>query len=62
MKKLFTKEVVIALSVIVSVAILVTGINYLKGVNILKPTNYYNIQYHNVNRSYGFYPCADRRI
>ena len=48
MKKLFTKEVVIALSVIVSVAILVTGINYLKGVNILKPTNYYNIQYHNV--------------
>lgn len=48
MKKLFTKEVKIALAVLVSAAILVVGIEYLKGINLMKPTNYYYIEYKNV--------------
>ena len=48
MKKLFTKEVKIALAVLVSAVILVIGIEYLKGVNLMKPTNYYYIEYKNV--------------
>ena len=48
MKKLFTKEVKIALAVLISAAILVVGIEYLKGINLMKPTNYYYIEYKNV--------------
>ena len=44
MKKLFTKEVKIALAVLISAAILVVGIEYLKGINLMKPTNYYYIE------------------
>ena len=48
MKKLFTKEVKIALAVLISAVILVVGIEYLKGINLMKPTNYYYIEYKNV--------------
>ncbi len=41
MKKWFSKEVKIAISVLVSIVILYAGINYLKGINLMKPTNYY---------------------
>ena len=49
MKKIFSKEVVIGLSVIVSVVILVMVINFLKGINLMKPANYYYVEYKNVN-------------
>ena len=48
MKKLFTKELIIGLSVIVAILILFIGIEYLKGINIFKPGNYYVAQYDNV--------------
>lgn len=49
MKKIFTKEVKIAVTVILCAIILIIGIDYLKGVNILKPVNYYNIQFDRVS-------------
>lgn len=48
MKKIFTKEVKIGLSVIVALAFLFFGINFLKGVNIFKAANYYYVSYNNV--------------
>ena len=48
MKKIFTKEVMIGLSVVVSIAMLVVVINFLKGINLMKPANYYYIEYKNV--------------
>lgn len=49
MKKMFTKEVKIAVTVILCAVILIIGIDYLKGVNIMKPVNYYNIQFDRVS-------------
>lgn len=48
MKKLFTREIKIAVAVLVSAIILVVGIEYLKGINLMKPANYYYIEYKNV--------------
>lgn len=48
MKKLFTKEFVIGLSVIVAIVILFFGIDYLKGINLFKPANFYVANYKNV--------------
>lgn len=48
MKKLFTKELIIGVSVIAAVLILFIGIEYLKGINIFKPSNYYVASYDNV--------------
>lgn len=49
MKKIFSKEVVIGLSVIVAIVILFIGIDYLKGINIFKPANFYYADYSNVS-------------
>lgn len=49
MKKVFTKEVKIAITVILCAIILITGIDYLKGINVMKPANYYNIQFDSVS-------------
>lgn len=49
MKKFFTKEVTIGLSVIVALVILFFGIDYLKGINIFKPANFYYAYYDNVS-------------
>lgn len=48
MKKLFTKEFVIGISVILALVILFFGIDYLKGINIFKPGNFYTATYKNV--------------
>lgn len=48
MKKLFTKEFVIGISVIMAIIILYVGIDYLKGVNLFKPANFYVAAYDNV--------------
>ena len=48
MKKIFSKELMIGLSVIVAIAILVIGIEYLKGVNLFKPANFYYATYNDV--------------
>ncbi len=48
MKKIFTKEFIIGLSVIVAIAILFFGIEYLKGVNLFKPANFYYAEYEDV--------------
>jgi phospholipid/cholesterol/gamma-HCH transport system substrate-binding protein len=42
-KKLFTKEVIIALITIVSLFVLYSGLNYLKGINVFKPANHYYV-------------------
>ena len=47
MKKYFSKEVKIAISVIVSAVILYFGIEFLKGINLMHPSNYYYIRYDN---------------
>lgn len=41
MKKFFSKEVKIAVTVLVSLACLYWGINYLKGINLFTPVNFY---------------------
>ena len=48
MKKLFSKEFIIGLSVIVAVLVLFFGIEYLKGINLFKPANFYVAEYSNV--------------
>lgn len=48
MKKIFTKEFVIGLSVVIAIVILVFGIDYLKGINLFQPTNFYTVDYDNV--------------
>ncbi len=49
MKKKFSKEFVIGLSVIIAVAILVVGIEYLKGINLFMPANFYEVYYDDVS-------------
>lgn len=49
MKKIFTKEIVIALVVLLSVGLLYWGLSYLKGVNLFTPANYYKVNYNRVN-------------
>lgn len=48
MKKIFTKEFVIGLSVIIAIAVLFFGIDYLKGINLFRPANYYEVYYNDV--------------
>ncbi|MDE6444978.1 MAG: MlaD family protein [Muribaculaceae bacterium] len=48
MKKLFSKEFIIGLSVIVAILVLFFGIEYLKGINLFKPANFYVAKYSNV--------------
>ncbi len=49
MKKLFSKEFAIGLSVIVAILILIFGIDYLKGINLFTPANYYMAYYDQVD-------------
>lgn len=49
MKKLFSKEAIIGLTVLISLLIVFFGIDYLKGVNIFHPENYYYVTYTNVD-------------
>lgn len=49
MKKIFTKEFAIGLSVIMAILILIFGIDYLKGINLFKPANFYVAYYDNVD-------------
>ena len=49
MKKLFSKEAIIGLTVLISLLIVFFGIDYLKGVNIFHPENYYYVSYTNVD-------------
>ncbi len=48
MKKIFTKNVVIALTVVVSVCLLYWGIEFLKGINLFKPANFYYAKFEKV--------------
>lgn len=48
MKKIFTKEFGIGLSVIIAIVILFVGIDYLKGINLFQPANFYIVEYDNV--------------
>ena len=48
MKRIFTKEVIIGLSVAIAILILCFGIEFLKGINVFKPSNFYIAQYENV--------------
>ena len=48
MKKIFTKEVRIGLSVMAAIVILCIGIEFLKGINVFKPANFYIAEYENV--------------
>lgn len=48
MKKLFRKEILIAVTVIISFTLLVVGIDFLKGVNVFKPANFYYTSYPDV--------------
>ncbi|MDL2256600.1 MlaD family protein [Bacteroidales bacterium OttesenSCG-928-I14] len=43
MKKIFSKEAVIALITITSLIVFYAGVNYLKGINIFKPSNHYYV-------------------
>lgn len=49
MKKKFSKEFIIGLSVVLSLLVLIFGIDYLKGINIFKAANYYYVSYSNVS-------------
>lgn len=49
MKKIFTKEFAIGLSVIIALVVLFFGIDYLKGINIFRPSNYYEVYYSDVD-------------
>ncbi len=48
MKKKFSKEVIIGITVLASLFILFVGIDYLKGINLFKAANYYYVSYTNV--------------
>ena len=48
MKKLFTKEGIIGLSIVAAIAVLVFGIDFLKGINVFTPTNHYYSTYTDV--------------
>jgi len=49
MKKIFSKEVIIAIVTTVSLVVLYLGINHLKGINVFQPTNYYYVSLSNVS-------------
>lgn len=49
MRRIFTKEVIIGLSVAVAILILCFGIEFLKGINVFKPSNFYVAEYDNVS-------------
>lgn len=49
MKKFWTKEIKIALTVILCLIIIFAGIQFLKGINVMKPTNHYTITFANVD-------------
>ena len=49
MKKFFTKEVLIAVTVIISLCVLYFGIEYLKGINRFRPANFYYAKFEKVN-------------
>lgn len=48
MKKLFSKEIIIGLTVLLGCLILFFGIDYLKGINVFKAANYYYATYTDV--------------
>ena len=48
MKKFFSKEVFIGISVLVSIFLLLAGIEFLKGINVFKSSNSYIAKYNNV--------------
>lgn len=48
MKKKYSKELIIGISVAAMLLILIFGINYLKGINLFKASNYYYASYTNV--------------
>ena len=45
----FNKEVKIGLAGIVALFLLIFGLNYLKGVSLFKPSNYFYVQFENIN-------------
>lgn len=49
MKKFFTKEVKIGITVILSICVLYWGIEFLKGINLFKPANFYYAKFERVN-------------
>ncbi|GHT77420.1 mammalian cell entry protein [Bacteroidia bacterium] len=49
MKKIFSKEVIIAVITLVSLFLLYSGLNYLKGINVFKPSNHYYVLMSNVS-------------
>jgi phospholipid/cholesterol/gamma-HCH transport system substrate-binding protein len=49
MKKLFTKEVYIAIVTLIGLVILYVGLNHLKGINVFKPANHYYVSMPNVS-------------
>ena len=49
MKKFFSKEVKIGITVLVSLACLFWGIKYLKGINLLSPVNFYYAHFEKVD-------------
>lgn len=49
MRRIFTKEVIIGISVAFAIAILCIGIEFLKGINVFKPANFYIAKYENVS-------------
>ena len=48
MKKFFSREIIIGLSVLISLLVLFFGIDYLKGINVFKAANYYYASFTNV--------------
>ena len=49
MKRYFSKEALIAITVIISLCILYFGIEYLKGINLFKPANFYYAKFEKVD-------------
>lgn len=49
MKKILSKEALIAIVVLLSVGLVYWGINYLKGVNLFTPSNFYTVNFSQVN-------------
>ncbi len=49
MKRLFSKEVMIGVSVIIALLMIFFGIDYLKGINVFKASNYYYTSFSNVS-------------
>ncbi|MGN0214299.1 MAG: MlaD family protein [Muribaculaceae bacterium] len=49
MKKVFSREALIAITVLISLCILYFGIEYLKGINLFKPANFYYAKFEKVD-------------